>query len=248
MLGGAALEGLSNPSNNIGMTLAARIKMAREKKGMKKADLARTLGIKPVNITTWESGETAPARERMPDVARALDVTVDWLLNGDRTRDTPISPIDQMPLVSNVTLTHDRPKFVGRDFPVLGTADCGDGTFALTGGDPIDTVNRPAGLENRRDAYGVYVQGQSMQPVYDPGDLVYVDPRRPPMVGRDCVIQLKQKTDGGEVRCMLKRLLSRRGHKWTFQQFNPMREITLDDKEISAVHLVLKAHETNAKG
>jgi transcriptional regulator with XRE-family HTH domain len=234
----AAIEQSYQLSNNLGMSMAARITQARRKLGLKQVELARLLDIHPVNISQWEKGRTQPDRDRLPAVAKALETSVDWLMSGD------------LGLEPNALMTEDKPTFVpdSRDFPVLGTAECGDGTFALLGGDPIDHVNRPSGLAFRRDAYGVYVQGQSMQPAHDPGDLVYVDPRRPPMVGRDCIIQLKQKTEDGAMRCMLKRLVKRTAHKWIFQQFNPVLEITIDNKDIHAVHLVLKAHETNLRG
>jgi hypothetical protein len=35
----------------------------------------------------------------------------------------------------------------------------------------------------------------------------------------------------------------RSGTKWRLKQFNPEKEIVLDDKDIAAVHLVLKNHE-----
>lgn len=215
------------------MQIGARITQAREKKGLKKADLARRLGIKPVNITQWENGTTRPDVERLPAVAKELGVSVEWLLS------------ENIHLESAPFVPQDGPRFVprARDFPILGSAEAGNGLFILDTGNPIDFVNRPIGLANRRDAYGIYVQGDSMQPVYAPGDLVYVDPRRPPAIGRDCIVQLKPTGPEGEMRFMLKRLVKRMAHKWTFQQFNPEKEIELTDREIAAVHLILKNHE-----
>ena len=44
-------------------------------------------------------------------------------------------------------------------------------------------------------------------------------------------------------RCFLKRLVRHSGTKWRVKQFNPEKEFVLDDREIAAVHLVLKNHE-----
>lgn len=223
----------SRPKHTDAMAIGAKITQARERVGLTKAALARTLGIKPVNITQWEQGKTRPDVERLPAISKALGVPVEWLLSEKVNHDTAtFSP-------------QTGPRFApeGRNFPVLGTAEAGDGTFTVDTGNPIDFVNRPIGLANRKDAYGVYVQGVSMQPVYDPGDLVYVDPRRPPPSGRDCIIQLKQSEPGGEMRFMLKRLVRRNGTKWVFKQYNPEREIVLEDREIESVHLILKNHE-----
>jgi phage repressor protein C with HTH and peptisase S24 domain len=35
----------------------------------------------------------------------------------------------------------------------------------------------------------------------------------------------------------------RSGSKWRLKQFNPEREFVLDDKDVAAVHLVLKNQE-----
>jgi transcriptional regulator with XRE-family HTH domain len=215
------------------MKIGAKIKQARENAGLNQAELARKLGIKPVNISQWESGKTRPDVERLPALAKELGIPVEALLS------------ENIKLESVPFVPHDGPRFVPRakDFPILGSAEAGNGLFTVDTGAPIDFVNRPIGLANRRDAYGLYVQGVSMLPIYDPGDLVYVDPKRPPPAGRDCIIQLKQTEPGGEMRFMLKRLVKRAGTKWTFRQFNPESEMVLDDHQIAAVHLILKNHE-----
>jgi transcriptional regulator with XRE-family HTH domain len=223
----------SRPKHTDAMAIGEKIKQARLKVGLNQAELARALGIKPVNVSQWESGKTRPDVERLPAISKELRVSVEWLLSENLNHDT------------DKFLPQTGPRFAqeGRNFPVLGTAEAGDGSFTVDTGAPIDFVNRPLGLANRRDAYGIYVQNVSMQPVYDPGDLVYVDPRRPVAAGRDCIIQLKQAEPGGEMRFMLKRLVKRVGSKWVFKQFNPEKEIELADREIAAVHLILKNHE-----
>lgn len=215
------------------MPIGDRIKQRREELGLSKAELARRLGIKPPNISEYEGGTQRPDMDRLGSMAKVLETTVEWLIS------------ENLNLESSPFRPQAGPRFTegGRDFPVLGTAEAGNGTFTLDTGEPIDFVSRPKGLANRKDAYGIYVQGVSMQPAYDPGDLVYVDPKRPPAAGRDCIVQLKQTDPGGEMRFMLKRLVKRNGHKWFFKQFNPEKEIELTDREIAAVHLILKNHE-----
>jgi len=135
-------------------------------------------------------------------------------------------------------------RFLSKDVPVLGHAECGsDGAFIFNEGGPIDFVRRPPGQMNRKGIYCIYAEGSSMEPVYEAGDLIYVDPHRPPKAGRDVVIQLAPKGPGGEERCFLKRLVRRSGGKWRVKQFNPEKELVLDEKDVAAVHLVLKNHE-----
>jgi phage repressor protein C with HTH and peptisase S24 domain len=152
--------------------------------------------------------------------------------------------VDGLP---NVRLsTSDAPdfRFLSKDIPVLGHAECGsDGLFIFDEGGPIDYVRRPPGQMNRKGIYCIYAEGSSMEPVYEAGDLVYVDPHRPPKAGRDIVIQLAAKAPNGEERCFLKRLVRRSGGKWRVKQFNPEKEFVFDEKDVAAVHLVLKNHE-----
>ena len=57
------------------------------------------------------------------------------------------------------------------------------------------------------------------------------------------MIQLAAKTAAGEERCFLKRLVRRSGGKWRVKQFNPEKEFVFDEKDVAAIHLVLKNHE-----
>lgn len=54
------------------MKIHDRIRTAREAKGLSKAELARRLKLSRTTITQWESGETAPSRRHIEDVAREL--------------------------------------------------------------------------------------------------------------------------------------------------------------------------------
>ncbi len=168
-----------------------------------------------------------------------LDPSRPYLSEGSGDEDVEV-PSNVRPSAS------EAPDFrvLAKDIPVLGQAECGsDGAFTLDGGDPIDIVRRPPGLLNRKGIYCIYTEGSSMEPVYEAGDLIYVDPHRPPRAGRDVVIQLFAKGPAGEERCFLKRLVRRSGSKWRLKQFNPEKEFVLDDEDVRAVHLVLKNQE-----
>jgi phage repressor protein C with HTH and peptisase S24 domain len=132
-----------------------------------------------------------------------------------------------------------------KDLPVWGTVEAGEGAFYMDTGSSVDTVRRPTGLANTKDAYAIYVEGTSMEPVHDSGDLLYVNPHRKPQPGRDCVIVLRKRDEGDDQRYLLKRLVRRTPTKWVFKQFNPEREIHLDDARVESVHLVLKNAEIN---
>lgn len=132
-----------------------------------------------------------------------------------------------------------------KDVPVWGTAEGGpNGSFEVYyGGNPVDWVRRLAGIENARDVYALYVVGLSMAPAYRPGDLIYVNPSKPPAIGSDVIIQMKPHKEGDEPRCYLKRLVRRTAEKVICEQFSPAGEVSYAVNLIIALHRVMTMAE-----
>lgn len=151
-----------------------------------------------------------------------------------------------------------------RDIPVLGTAEGAaepvdeDGHAALVEsmelmvGEVIERKARPTSLIGRREIYALYISGDSMAPRFEQGELVYVDPRRPPAIGDDVIVQLRDAGNGdGEggtdpdavVRVLVKRLAKRRADAWEFEQFNPAMRFTLPAKAIARIHRIMRLDE-----
>lgn len=64
-------------------TIHTRIRAAREAKGFSMEQLAALVGVKAwQTVQQWENGNTAPARKRLSIVAKVLEKTPDFLLNG----------------------------------------------------------------------------------------------------------------------------------------------------------------------
>lgn len=76
------------------MSINARIKQKRIECGFTSHHaLAQELGVAWQTVQLWEKeGGTAPNRKRMPDVARVLKTTPEWLLYGDAAE----SPVAQV--------------------------------------------------------------------------------------------------------------------------------------------------------
>lgn len=226
------------------------------------AELARLTGQNDVTVRSHVNGTRDVSKRAAEAYSRALNIDPAWLLyghgSGPGTGGTQHDSADESsaPRLPDELGDVEEPsnvrpslseapdfRFLAKDIPVLGQAECGsDGAFTLNG-ETIDFVRRPPGQMNRRGIYCIYAAGSSMEPAYEAGDLIYVDPHRPPRAGRDVVIQLAAKGPGGEERYFLKRLVRHSGSKWRFKQFNPEKELVLDDKDVRAVHLVLKNQE-----
>lgn len=65
--------------------LGARLMLAREWRGLSKADLARELGVTPSAVSQWEKGTTEPGVAVMLRFKALHQVSLDWIYAEDRT-------------------------------------------------------------------------------------------------------------------------------------------------------------------
>ena len=61
--------------------LSDRLQEARKKKGISQQELARLAKVHFTNVGKYERGESVPAADILNRIAKALDVTTDYLLN-----------------------------------------------------------------------------------------------------------------------------------------------------------------------
>lgn len=64
------------------MSIGERIKEARKKAGLKQSELAEKLGVAVITIGQYERGVRQPRLEQFQRIAAALNVDVNWLMNG----------------------------------------------------------------------------------------------------------------------------------------------------------------------
>jgi hypothetical protein len=147
-----------------------------------------------------------------------------------------------------------------RDLPVYGTALGSEVDFesaegagslkveqaALDQSEVLGYLRRPPALEGRRDVYGVYVAGASMYPRFAEGEAIFVDPKRPPMIGDDVVVFLVEpdEHEGDRVSSVLvKRLKRRTAACFELEQFNPACTFRIKRSRVRAVHRIIPAGE-----
>lgn len=67
-----------------------RITQAREAKKLKKVELGRLIKVSAPTITDWESGKIESLKaENLMKLCDALDITEDWLMNGEKPSSPP---------------------------------------------------------------------------------------------------------------------------------------------------------------
>lgn len=135
------------------------------------------------------------------------------------------------------------------DIPVYGTAlgaaevidgDAIEQTFLNTG-EVIEYIKRPVILNGRTDVYGLYVVGSSMSPRFEEGEVIYVDPKRPPRNGDDVVVYLVDADGDGEraASVLVKRLMRSAVDFLELQQFEPRITFRIEQSRVTKKHRVI---------
>lgn len=221
------------------MKIGERIKEARARQGMSQQALADFLGISRGAVGNWEKANSNnPETDRLSAIAKALNVSVAWLTgendNGQEIEPSNVRPAPNINLDSDTKRTHT--------IPVYGTARSGaGGSFELNTGEVVEHRSRPAGVTG--EIFGLYVEGDSMAPRYEPGDLILCYAKRPVIIGRDVVVQMKIHAEGENPRAYLKRLVSMNSEQIVVESLNPAKRRTIKRSEIASLHLVLLRNE-----
>lgn len=210
-----------------------RIKEIRLSKNLTQQQLADLVITGQSQIDRLEKGERKLSVDWMNRVASALQVEPRDLLlaaAGDKAWSLRTIPTrDQMP----------------QDLPVYGTAAGanGDGAFVINMGGQVGTIRRPPGLMGNPGAFAIYVEGDSMEPRYEPGETAIIDPNRPVRPGDDVVIVVANPEPGQPPRAYIKRLVRRGSEQIIVRQFNPEREIGFATREVQAIYRVMRTSE-----
>lgn len=136
-------------------------------------------------------------------------------------------------------VTVPQPAELPRNLPVYGAAIGGaDGAFELNG-QHHEFVERPPQLQGVRNAYGVYVTGDSMHPMFQPGWLLHVNPNRPLTPGCGVVVQLRPEDGDAPPLCYLKEYVRRTPTLLVARQYNPPLEIPWPLARVVAAHRIV---------
>lgn len=128
--------------------------------------------------------------------------------------------------------------FGPRDLKLFAAAEGGPGEMVVCN-DPIEFLPRPWYL-GTVEGYAVLVVGESMIPSFRPGQIAIVNPRLPPMKGRDMLF--RREAGNGEFVAMIKHLVRWTTQEWCVEQFNPQdgqdRLFAIDRRQWTAHRIV----------
>lgn len=222
--------------------LSAKIRAKRKEKKMTQQNVADALGISRVSVAQWELNQTKPTVENLNSLANLLGVTPDYFLSGSpsiKAGEVPLLKGDVRVAPIKIPDFYPMPK----DVPVMGTAACSlvEGAFQLDN-NIIDYVRRPIGLSTAKDVYALYVEGDSMEPKFIAGDLVFVHPGRPAHINSLVVVQY-MKEDGGYPQAMIGVLHKRTSEVVEIQKYNPEAIVRIDARTVQFVHRIVSNNE-----
>lgn len=235
--------------------IGTRIKKRRLEKGLSLKALAEAAGgLRYQTIQDLEKGKSSGTKHLLA-IARVLEVSPEYLEGdssnpndgGKRFQTTRTGMLKDASKGEHHSLGFSRgAKAEGADLaplPVLGMAETGPNGWSLWNGDVIDTIPRPANLAGARDAYAVYIAGNSMEPRFFEGEAVHIHPAKPVTIGSFVLVQLKPASEGESPRAVVKRLVKRSASKVVLEQYNPPKTFEIKASEVVSMHRVVGLSE-----
>lgn len=183
----------------------------------------------PLNVAPSDLLPPEPERAPVEDLVLTLD-------DGSHLAKAEVEPADiEIPALSDFQ----------RNLPVLGTA--GGATIRQVDGfrmehEVVDYVRRPPALAKRMNAYAIFVMGDSMSPVHNPGDLRFIDPEQRPAIGDSVIVQTKHH-DSDPGQAYIKILKRRTPNVIVLQQFNPSAILEIPAQYVVSIHRVMTMND-----
>ncbi|MGD9650295.1 MAG: XRE family transcriptional regulator [Dongiaceae bacterium] len=203
-------------------------------------ELADRIGTSKAQIDKLEKGERRLTVDWMRRIAAGLGCDISELLpeTAQNTTALPEKSISIPPhLLAEKTDFSPLSKQFSRDLPVLGAAKGGKEGFFLSNGDIHEMIERPSSLNGVKNAFAVYVNGESMEPRFFPGEVLYINPNRP--LSKNCFVVVELKDGQG----LVKQYLKEEGAALILKQFNPAQEITIPRNRVKSIYRVIGVQE-----
>ena len=161
-------------------TFSNRLKTAMRIRNIKATELSVKTGIAKSSLSEYINGKYEAKQDGVYLLARALDVNEAWLMGLDvpmeRTTDDIFKKIGAIPLSDINTV----------EIPILGTVKAGYDYLAQE--NIIDYISFKVDGSDKENYYGLYVTGDSMEPLFDDGDTVIVHKQDDFENGDYCVV------------------------------------------------------------
>jgi phage repressor protein C with HTH and peptisase S24 domain len=206
---------------------------ALDRAGTTQADLARHLGLAPSAVSRMLKGERQMKLLEAVQVALFLGVSQDEVLlhAGDESARPPSTEPGRRGRPPRQPSSFPQPRQDA--LPIRSAARGGNDQEMFLGDGPIGYTPRPSNLSGVRDAYAIYMIGDSMEPRYVQGWLLHVNPFKPPTRGRDVVVYKKNQA------VLIKQFVGWNDDTLVLRQLNPDETLRIPRDEVAECHLVV---------
>ncbi len=141
--------------------------------GMTQTSFATAMGLNVQVVNNWKKRGIPPAQYAA--IAKTLGVSIEWIINGGDVSLSNVAPV---------------PNGLSRMIPLISWVQAGNWCEAIdnyAAGDAETWLPCPVKAGSR--AFALRVTGASMEPKYQEGEMIYVDPDRPPLNKKDVVVR-----------------------------------------------------------
>src|ERR1700720_3091089 len=208
---------------------------ALERAGVSQADLARHLQLAPSAVSRMLKGERQMKLLEAAQTSSFLGVSQDEVLRRASGEGPPMATPEgprrrgRPPLAT----TQLRQMTGTEPIPIRSAARGGGDQEMFLEDGPIGYTPRPANLNRVRGASAIYMIGDSMDPRYEQGWLLHVNPFKPPTRGRDVVVYKKDKA------ALIKQFVGWERDALVLRQLNPAQELRIPRDDVAECHLVV---------
>ncbi|HTV88008.1 MAG TPA: LexA family transcriptional regulator [Stellaceae bacterium] len=214
---------------------AVWLQQALDRAGVSQADLARHLRLAPSAVSRMLKGERQMKLLEAVQVAQFLGVAQDEVLRraGAEAAAPQAGPPRRGRPPRGLLGALPAPALRGEPIPIRSAGRGGGEQEMFLADGPIGYTARPANLNGVRGAYAIYMIGDSMEPRYEQGWLLHVNPFKPPTRGRDVVVY---KTDQA---VLIKQFVRWEALALVLRQLNPPGELSVPKGEVEECHLIV---------
>ena len=200
-------------------SFASRFRISRQQKKLTQAAVAKTLGVSQSAVAQWESGRSFPSSALARRIEKLLEVKY--------------VPRQEEAGASLRGTFGRRPRL-----PIAGSPAPGDEERILVDDRPHGEILAPPQLEGVKGAKAVYVRGRAMEPRYYAGEVIYLNPARPPNPGDFIFITVKEPGFPAEVG-YVRQFLGSDLVSIRVSTLNPKREQLIPRQEVIAIATVV---------
>jgi phage repressor protein C with HTH and peptisase S24 domain len=225
-------------------SITARVRSLRKRAGLSMDAFARGLGMRGASSVQRYEDPTRYAggylkRDLVDAMARVLVSKGNPPISRDEVWDLAGPEFSPTPLEKpNATIGQKIPSTIVQ-IPLYGQAVGGvDGEFVLNEGNRLADIVAPPSVANVSGAYAVTVSGESMEPRYFDGEVVFVHPKRRPVKGDFVVAQIHNPNEGPPL-AYVKRLVRFSEAGLVLEQYNPPKELRFEYRAVVTVNVIV---------